>query len=203
MTPDDLLLLIVSSPSGAGKTTLTHRLLRDMPELCFSVSHTTRAPRKNEVDGQDYHFINQETFRQMVEDDVFAEWAEVHGNFYGTAISELTAAKEKGKTGILFDVDYQGARQIRAKFPDAVAMFILPPSMEELKRRLTGRATDAPEVIKRRFEFAPEEIKHYPFFDYLVVNDNLQNALATIKGIVLAERSRRERMAPVAESMLR
>jgi guanylate kinase len=200
---DDLLLLIISSPSGAGKTTLTQRLMRDMTELTFSVSHTTRRPRANEVDGQDYHFVDVEAFRALVERGHFAEWAEVHGNLYGTSVSELDRARAEGKKAILFDVDYQGARQIKAKFPEAAAAFILPPSMDELERRLRGRGLDEEETIKRRFAKAREEIEHYPFFDYIVVNHELQRALEELKGIVRAEQCRRWRRATDAEALLR
>lgn len=198
----DPLLFIVSSPSGAGKTTLTQRLLRNMPELTFSVSHTTRKPRANEVDGQDYWFTDADKFKQMIRADMFAEWAEVHGNFYGTCVSELERAKHEHKTGILFDVDYQGARQIKAKFPEAVGIFILPPSMPELERRLRGRGSDDEATIARRFAKAKEEIEHYPFFDYIVRNEELQRALNELTGIILAERCRRHRVARVAEALL-
>ncbi|MFO0693618.1 MAG: guanylate kinase [Polyangiales bacterium] len=200
---DDLLLFILSSPSGAGKTTLSQRLLRDFPDLTFSVSHTTRRPRANEVHGQDYYFTDEETFLGMVADGMFAEWAEVHGNYYGTSVNELDRARREHRRGILFDVDYQGARQIKAKFPEAVGIFILPPSMEELERRLRGRASDDAATIARRFAKAREEIEHYPFFDYMVTNDELQRALAELEGIVHAERCRRHRMAPRAEALLR
>lgn len=200
---DDLLLFILSSPSGAGKTTLSQRLLRDFPDLTFSVSHTTRRPRANEVHGQDYYFTDEETFLGMVADGMFAEWAEVHGNYYGTSVNELDRARREHKRGILFDVDYQGARQIKAKFPEAVGIFILPPSMEELERRLRGRASDDAATIARRFAKAREEIEHYPFFDYIVTNDELQRALAELEGIVYAERCRRHRVAPRAEALLR
>ncbi len=200
---NSLLLLIISSPSGAGKTTLTHRLLQDFQDLRFSVSHTTRSPRLNEVDGQDYHFVSQDKFKQMVDAGEFAEWAEVHGNFYGTAVHEIARAQQDQKAALLFDVDYQGARQIKAKYRDAVAVFILPPSMGELQRRLEGRATDAPASIKKRIGNAPEEIRHYPFFDYLIVNDDLQTALSALKGVIQAERCRRWRMAGVAEELIR
>jgi len=136
---EDLLLLIISSPSGAGKTTLTHKLLRRRPTFGFSVSHTTRAPRKGEVDGKDYHFVDAPTFRTMVDRGAFAEWAEVHGNLYGTALSEIDRCRAAGKTGIVFDIDYQGARQIKATRPTAVGVFVLPPSMAELERRLRSR----------------------------------------------------------------
>lgn len=198
----DLLLLIVSSPSGAGKTTLTRKLLHADPSFMFSVSHTTRRPRTGEVDGQDYHFTDKRTFRKMVNDGAFAEWAEVHGNFYGTSLSELERARKDGKSVIVFDVDYQGARQIKAKLPNAVGVFILPPSMDALKERLRTRGTDSSEVIARRFEKAKLEIEHYLFFDYLIVNDQVEEAAARLHGIVYAERSRRALLAPAAEQLL-
>ena len=202
-TNSDLILLVISSPSGAGKTTLTHRLLQEFPELRFSVSHTTRKPRANEVDGQDYHFVSEEAFREVLERDGFAEWAEVHGNLYGTSVSEIDRARKAGKAGLLFDVDYQGARQIKEKFPGAIGVFILPPSMEELRRRLDGRGSDDAESRRRRFEKAREEIGHYPFFDYMIVNDDLQQALAELRGIVLAEGCRQWRVAAKAEALLK
>ena len=198
----ELLLLIISSPSGAGKTTLTHRLLRDFPDLQFSVSHTTRKPRANEVDGQDYHFVDEEAFRRVLEQGGFAEWAEVHGNLYGTSVAEIERARTAGKSGVLFDVDYQGARQIKQRLPHAVGVFILPPSMDELRRRLDGRASDDPVSRDRRFNKARQEIEHYGLFDYLIVNDDLQQALAELEGIVLAERCKRWRLAAKAEGLL-
>ena len=206
MTPvardPDLLLMIISSPSGAGKTTLTHRLLGDFPDFRFSVSHTTRQPRANEVDGQDYHFVAKSAFSTLVEAGEFAEWAEVHGNLYGTSMSEVERARADRKRGLLFDVDYQGARQIKAKFPDAAGVFILPPSMKELKRRLDGRASDDAETIQRRFDKAREEIAHYSFFDYIVVNDDLQTALEQLRGIIHAESCRSWRQAGRAEQLI-
>ncbi|MGB5705124.1 MAG: guanylate kinase [Polyangiales bacterium] len=202
-TDPDLILLIISSPSGAGKTTLTHRLLQEFPELRFSVSHTTREPRPNEVDGQDYFFVSEDAFRQVLAKDGFAEWAEVHGNLYGTSVSEIERARTAGKAGLLFDVDYQGARQIKEKFPHAIGVFILPPSMEELRRRLDGRGSDDEESRQLRFEKAREEIEHYPFFDYMIVNDDLQQALGELRGIVLAEGCRQWRVAARAEALLK
>jgi guanylate kinase len=200
---DDLLLLIISSPSGAGKTTLTRKLLESFMDLTFSVSHTTRPPRTGEVEGQDYYFVDRSTFERTVHEGRFAEWAEVHGNLYGTSLSELDRARELGKKAIVFDVDYQGARQIKARLPQAVGVFILPPSMDELRKRLEGRALDSAEVIERRFDKARLEIEHYLFFDYLVVNDKVEEAAARLRGIVYAERSRRERLAGYAENLLR
>jgi len=201
-TEPDLILLIISSPSGAGKTTLTRRLLQEFSEFRFSVSHTTRQPRANEVDGQDYNFIDEKTFRDIIDGNGFAEWAEVHGNLYGTSVAEIELARAAGKIGVLFDVDYQGARQIKEKFPHAVGVFILPPSMEELRRRLDGRGSDDAESRRCRFENAREEIGHYPFFDYMIVNDELQRALTELRGIVLAEGCKQWRVAAKAESLL-
>lgn len=201
---DPFLLLILSSPSGAGKTTLTRKLQERFPALRFSVSHTTRKPRTNEVDGKDYHFVTHDEFKELVAKDAFIEWAEVHGNFYGTSQAEIERARsEPGCSGMIFDIDYQGARQIRAKQPDVVAVFILPPSMLELHRRLKGRASDTEEVVKRRFEAAKVEIEHYGFFDYLVVNDDVATAFQHLEAVILAERSRRSRRADLAERLLR
>lgn len=200
---DDLLLLILCSPSGAGKSTLTQHLLEQLPELTFSVSHTTRKPRANEVDGVHYHFVDRQRFDQMIEAGAFAEWAEVHGNRYGTSVAELERARREGKRGIVFDIDYQGARQIKAKLPHAVGLFVLPPSMAELRRRLEGRATDDPSVIERRFNKALVEIEHYGFFDYMIVNDDLVRAKAAVLGVALAERHRRWRLAGLAEQLIK
>jgi guanylate kinase len=199
---DDLLLLIISSPSGAGKTTLTRDLLQSFPELSFSVSHTTRVPRAGEVSGRDYHFIDTATFRRMVAENAFVEWAEVHGNFYGTAQSEIARCREQGKRGLVFDIDYQGARQIRARRPEATLVFVLPPSMHALEQRLRSRASDDEPTIQRRFGNAKLEIEHYGLFDYLIVNDDLEAAKRRLRSVVLAEQSRRWRMAGVAEQLL-
>jgi guanylate kinase len=202
--PHDFLLMILSSPSGAGKTTLTRLIEQRFPDLRFSVSHTTRPPRANEIDGTDYHFVDRPAFEKLVVEGAFLEWAEVHGNLYGTSLSEIELARSTtGCGGMIFDIDYQGARQIRAKQPDVVAIFILPPSMDELLRRLRGRASETEDVAQRRFDVARREIEHYALFDYLVVNDKLDDAFEHLRGIILAERSRRWRRAPLAESLLR
>ncbi len=200
---DDLLLLIISSPSGAGKTTLTRDLLVQFPDLTFSVSHTTRKPRANEQDGKDYHFIDRARFDALVAADAFVEWAEVHGNCYGTSAEEIERAKRDQRRGIVFDIDYQGARQIKAVRPDAVSVFVLPPSMDALKERLRGRASDDEATIERRFSNARREIEHYGLFDYVLVNDQLEQAKLRIRSIVVAERVRRPRMARQAEALLR
>lgn len=201
---DPFLLLILSSPSGAGKTTLTHKLREAFPSLRFSVSHTTRKPRAKELEGRDYYFVDKPQFDELVEREAFLEWAHVHDNCYGTSLAEIERAKaDPACGGIIFDIDHQGARQIRAKVPDAIAVFILPPSMIELERRLRGRASESEEVVRKRFAVAHAEIEHYGLFDYLVVNDDVDNAFRHLEGIVRAERSRRFRRAELAERLLR
>ena len=200
---DDLVLLILCSPSGAGKTTLTRHLLAHLQDFTFSVSHTTRRPREGERDGREYHFIDRERFLSMIDEGAFAEWAEVHGNLYGTSVREIDRARTEGKRGIVFDIDYQGARQIKAKLPHAVGLFVLPPSMQELRRRLEGRGTEDASTIERRYSKAWVEIEHYGCFDYLLVNDDLERSKAAVLGIALSEAHRRWRLAPLAEALLR
>lgn len=200
---EDFLLLIISSPSGAGKTTLCNRLRKEFDDLSFSVSHTTRKPRPNEVNGREYHFVEVSEFRSLASRGAFAEWAEVHGNLYGTSLKEIETARRNNATGILFDIDFQGARQIRAKVPDAVAVFVLPPSLDELERRLRGRATDDEDTVQKRLAKAQKEIENYALFDYLVVNDDLDRAYDRLRSVVLAESARRIRKAMLAESLLR
>lgn len=200
---DDLVLFILCSPSGAGKTTLTRFLLDELADFTFSVSHTTRKPREREVDGREYHFVDRARFEQMREAGAFAEWAEVHGNLYGTSVAEIERARREGKRGIVFDIDYQGARQIKATLRDAIGVFVLPPSMAELRRRLEGRGTEDRATIEKRFAKAWVEIEHYGFFDYLVINDDLERAKKAVLGIALAERHRRWRYAAAAEQLLK
>jgi len=200
---DDFLLLILSSPSGAGKTTLSNRLRSHHPDLRFSVSHTTRKPRPNEVDGREYHFVDERTFEEMIRLDAFAEWACVHNNLYGTSKKEIELARGGDPWhGVLFDIDYQGARQIRAAYPEAVGVFVLPPSLVELERRLRARGTEDELTATRRLEAAKGEIAHYGFFDYVIVNDDIDQAYYQLRGIVFAERCKRERHAALCERML-
>jgi guanylate kinase len=200
-TPDDFLMLIVSSPSGAGKTTLCNRLRAEFQDLRFSISHTTRRPRPNETDGREYHFIEPASFESMVRAGAFAEWARVHGNLYGTSLDEIERAKHDAR-GVLFDIDYQGARQIKAALPAAVGVFILPPSLAELERRLRGRGTEDDATAARRLANARLEIEQYGIFDYVIMNDDLDVAYQELRGVVLAERCRRERHARLCERML-
>jgi guanylate kinase len=204
ISADAFLLLILSSPSGAGKTTLTRLLLERCPDLRFSVSHTTRPPRSSEVDGRDYHFVDRVRFLELVAQGAFLEWAEVHGNLYGTSTAEIDRARAApGCTGMIFDIDYQGARQIKSKVTDVLAAFILPPSMQELERRLRGRASETEDAVQGRFAMARREIEHYALFDYIVVNEDVRRASDELAAIVIAERARRARRAPLAEALLR
>jgi guanylate kinase len=198
---DDFLLLIVSSPSGAGKTTLCGRLRGEFYDLRFSVSHTTRRPRPTEVDGREYHFVDTTTFEQMIRIGAFAEWARVHGHLYGTSLKEIEIARATAR-GVLFDIDHQGARQIRASLPEAVAVFILPPSLVELERRLRGRGTEDEQTTLRRLHNAKGEIEHYGFFDYIIVNDEINRAYEQLRAVVFAERCRRQRRALLCERLL-
>lgn len=195
------ILLVISSPSGAGKTTLA-RKLADAHGLHFSVSYTTRAPRPGEVDGKDYHFIDEERFAGMIAAREFAEWAIVHGNRYGTAIATVNKAIEEG-VDCIFDIDYQGGQQIRQQWrDDSILCFILPPSIAELERRLRQRATDSAEAIERRLATAHKELKHYREYDYLVVNDQLERALGDLSAIFVAARCARSRNEPLAQALL-
>lgn len=166
----------------------------------FSVSHTTRAPRSNEVDGREYHFTSRADFVKLVEAGEFLEWAEVHGNLYGTSRSELANARDQ--RGIIFDIDHQGARQIRSREPSAVSIFILPPSMDLLLQRLRGRASDDEATVQLRFAAARKEIAHYGMFDYVLVNDDLEVATTQLISIFRAEECRRQRAAALAERLL-
>lgn len=202
-TMDDLVLLILSAPSGAGKTTLARNLLLHLPDFTFSVSHTTRRPRPGEVEGREYHFVERGEFERLVASGEFAEWAEVHGNLYGTSVREIERARADGKRGIVFDIDYQGARQIKAKLRDAVSLFVLPPNIAELRRRLEARGSEDSATVERRFRAAWSEIEHYGMFDYVIVNDDLDRAIAAFVSIARAEQQRRWRFAQRAEELLR
>ncbi len=187
------LMFILSSPSGAGKTTISRMLLQRDPEIKLSVSATTRPMREGEVDGKDYHFVSQEQFDQMVENSEFLEWATVFGNSYGTPKAQVKAGLREGQD-YLFDIDWQGTQQLYQKMEvDVVRVFILPPSLEELQRRLNGRGTDSPEVIAARMERARAEISHWDGYDYVVVNDDVESCYAQVCEILHAERMRRAR----------
>jgi guanylate kinase len=188
------LLLVLSAPSGAGKTTLAHRLLKELPHTVFSVSFTTRRPRGKEQDGVDYHFVDVATFQQKIERGEFVEWAEVHGHFYGSSQSVVEDARARRGIAV-FDIDVQGGQAIKRKHPDAVTVFVLPPSMEELERRLRDRKTDSDETIRRRMLAARSEIERgIASYDYIVVNDDFERAFQELRSVVVAERCRRGRV---------
>lgn len=196
------ILFVVSSPSGAGKTTLCTRLRGEFEQLRFSVSYTTRAPRPGEVDGREYHFVDNAVFTEMVAADEFAEYALVHGNTYGTSATLVSEALASG-VDLLFDIDYQGGRQLKAKFPgDVVLVFVLPPSLAELERRLRSRNTDALDVIERRLRVARDELKRYVEYDYIIVNDDLDRAYDLLRSVYVAETVRCARQRAAAEAVL-
>ena len=197
-TPRRGVLLIVASPSGAGKTSLCRRLMADHGGLELSVSMTTRGIRPGEVAARDYHFVERAEFERMIAQDAFLEWADVHGNLYGSPRAPIDRALAEGRD-VLFDIDWQGARDIAEKCPDdAVRVFILPPSLEELRRRLVTRSQDADDVIERRIANAKGEIEHCDDFDYVLVNDDFDGSYAELAHIYHAERSCRARNLWVA-----
>ena len=187
------LMLVISSPSGAGKSTIARNLLEADPDLSLSVSVTTRQRRPSEIAGRHYHFINQREFERLRDSDALLEWAEVHGNSYGTPREPVEEAMSAGRD-MLFDIDWQGAQQLQEKMPaDVVSIFILPPSMTELQSRLHRRAEDTEEVIQTRLANSCAEIEHWREYDYVILNDDLSVAFDAVQSIVKAERLRRDR----------
>jgi guanylate kinase len=188
------ILLVLSAPSGAGKTTLAHRLVEVMPEAVFSISATTRPPRGEEKNDRDYHFLSPAQFQAKLDEGAFVEWAEVFGFRYGTLQTTLDAALQQGQVAV-FDIDVQGGSTIKSKYPGAVTVFILPPSLIELERRLRERQTDSDETIKRRLATARVEMERgMDSYDYLIVNDSLERAFGDLLAIIRAERLRRTRV---------
>ena len=180
-------LYIVAAPSGAGKTTLVRMLLEQDGDIRLSVSSTTRAPRPGEQDGREYRFVDVQEFLDRVSQGEFLEWAEVHGNYYGTSKRWIEAEMAAGRD-VLLEIDWQGAQQVRKVFPQAIGVFILPPSMTALKDRLSGRGTDSAETIARRIAAARDEMRHVDEFDYVIINDDLQQALDNLMSVVSASR---------------
>lgn len=181
------ILFIVSAPSGAGKTSLLKALVDQHGELNVSVSHTTRAPRPGEVDGVHYHFVDVATFERMVTAGEFLEHARVFDNYYGTSAASVRHELEKG-CDVVLEIDWQGARQVRQGFADAVSIFVLPPSVDELRRRLSVRGQDSAEVVERRMRDALNELSHFNEYDYIVINDRFEKALGELRCIMHAER---------------
>lgn len=186
------IIFVISAPSGTGKTTLCEKLLKLLPDLKLSISHTTRKPRNGEKNGIDYYFIDKETFKKMIDTDEFVEWAEVYGNFYGTSKKAINSLISNGYD-ILLDIDTKGAKNIKKLYPDSVLIFILPPSLDELERRLINRNEDK-NVIKLRLSKASQEISQYRSYDYVVINDNIEQASSNLLCIIHAERLKTKRI---------
>ncbi len=184
--------IVISAPSGAGKTTLISRFLSEENNYRFSVSTTTRGMRKGEKEGESYYFVSEDEFKTMIENDKFVEWASVHGNYYGTSKKEVDRIRNEGNIPI-FDVDVQGAKALKKSLQSAVFIFIIPPSINELERRLKNRDTDSDEIINLRLKNAINELREYTLFDYIVINDDFNKALLNLRSIVAAELSRKER----------
>lgn len=194
------LLFIISAPSGAGKTSLCKEVVKFFPNLYHSVSYTTRLPRPGEKDGEDYLFVSKDKFQEMVDDRSFVEWAEIHGNRYGTTIDSLKEYRHKG-IDIILDIDGQGGRQLKNEYPDGIYVFILPPSRKDLEERLRLRSTDSDEDIEKRLKNAKEELQYIYQYDYIVVNNDLQEAVSALKSIIIAEKCRRERVLPLVKDL--
>ncbi|TET45966.1 guanylate kinase [Candidatus Aerophobetes bacterium] len=188
------LILVISAPSGAGKTTLCKRLLQASSSFISSVSFTTRRPRKNEIEGVDYYFVSQKEFQKMIEKRRFIEWTEVHGRLYGTSVKLLDQAIKEEKD-VLLEVDVTGGAEIKKNYPQAVLIFLLPPSWQELEKRLANRRTEDEEKLARRIKQAKREIKYAPHYDYFIVNDDINRALEDLLAIIQAERCRMDRVA--------
>ncbi|GAH26222.1 unnamed protein product [marine sediment metagenome] len=191
------LIVVISAPSGAGKTTLCKRLLQNSPSFTCSVSFTTRHPRKNEIEGVDYYFVSPTEFQKMIEDRKFVEWAKVHEQLYGTSANLLNKAIEAEKDVVL-EVDVKGGTQIKKNYPQAVLIFLLPPSWQELEKRLKSRRTEDYERVKERIIQAKKEIEYAPYYDYLIINNDINRALDDLTAIIRAERCRMNRV-PVRE----
>jgi guanylate kinase len=189
------MLIVVSAPSGAGKTTLCSEIRKVVANVGYSISHTTRAPRPGERDGRDFHFATEAEFQRMIAGGEFAEWARVHGNLYGTAARPLEEALDRG-VDVLLDIDTQGARQLRSRYPLGVFVFVVAPSMRELEQRLRERQSDAPQEIARRLTRAVDEIGTWREYDYLIVNRHLDEAVGQLRCLIEAERCRTTRVGP-------
>lgn len=204
MTQRQAKLFVISAPSGAGKTSLVKALVRDLPDVCFSVSYTTRPQRPGEVHGKDYFFVDRAGFERMIEDGAFLEYARVFDNYYGTARAQVESLLATG-CNVILEIDWQGAQQVRRAWPDCETVFILPPSREELERRLRGRGTDADEVIARRLREAVEEMSHWQEFRHVIVNDDFDDALAALKHVLRGENGQdpgHPALRPLVDSLL-
>ncbi len=196
------LFIVVSAPSGTGKTSIVKELLKICPGIRFSVSYTTRTPRPGEVDGRDYHFITEADFRERIAAGEFAEWVENYGRLYGTSAKTMRTFLEQG-FDLVLDVEPRGARSLKTSYPGGIFVFVLPPSLEKLKERLGGRGAEGPEAMKQRLDSAIGEIREIGLYDYVIFNDRLDEAVDRLRSIYVAEKSRRERLADRIEGFLR
>jgi len=196
------MLYVVSGPSGCGKSTLVRMVMREVEGLEFSVSHTTREKRKTEKEGEDYYFVSKEEFQELIEGNLFIEWAVVHGHFYGTSRREIE--RKSIQQSLLLDIDVQGAQQVKEKHKKAIFIFVLPPRYPELKKRLENRGQDSPKTIKNRLKMAKKEIRSYPMFDYIIINDKLEDAEEELKSIIISQRClldvRQKEIVPILQS---
>ncbi len=193
-------LYVISGPSGAGKSRIIQLLRKRVPDLVYSISHTSRKPRKNEVDGVDYRFIERETFERMIKEGVFVEWAEVYHDLYGTSFAGLRVQTDQ-ELDVVMDLDSTGAKNIKKHFKNSILIYVLPPSLEVLERRLRERATDNERVINTRLEKALSELKKSARYDYIVVNDDLDKVVREVESIIISERCRKSRMLPKIKEM--
>ena len=187
------LYIVVSAPSGTGKTSILREMMKMCPNMFFSISYTTRPPRPGEKDGKDYYFISEETFRERIAQGEFAEWEENYGALYGTSVRTMKEFLEKG-FDLILDIESRGAKALKKNYPDGVFVFILPPSIDELKKRLNRRGGESEQIIEKRTKKALDEIKEMIWYDYIIINDRIDASVDTLKSIYVAEKSRRERM---------
>ncbi len=196
------MLYVVSGPSGCGKSTLVRMVMREVESLEFSVSHTTRKKRETEQEGKDYYFVSKEKFQELAEGNLFIEWAVVHGYYYGTSRREIE--RKAVQQSLLLDIDVQGAQQVKEKHKKAIFIFVLPPRYHELKKRLVSRGQDSPHTIKNRLEMAKKEIRSYTMFDYIIINDKLEDAAEELKSIIISQRClldvRQKEIVPILQS---
>lgn len=193
-------VFVVSGPSGAGKSTLIRHVRESVSALSYSVSHTSRRPRGAEVNGVDYHFVDRKTFERMIENGEFVEWAEVYKDCYGTSVAALEGPISQG-LDVIMDVDVRGAENVKACFQDSVLVYVFPPSLEELAKRLKGRGTESDEALRARLEKAAGEIRHCVAYEYLIFNEDLEGAVQELKSVIIAERCRRSRRLPKARKI--
>jgi len=196
------MIYVVSGPSGCGKSTLVRMVMREVEDLAFSVSHTTRKKRETEKDGEDYYFVSKDEFQELIDGSLFIEWAVVHGHHYGTSRREIE--RKTIQKSLLLDIDVQGAQQVKEKHKKAIFIFVLPPRYQELKKRLESRGEDSAQTIKKRLEMAKREIRSYPMFDYIIINDKLEDAAEELKSIVISQRClldvRQKEIVPILQS---